>query len=153
MQEKVIIEINSQLTDQEGRVDEIGFITEGVLSHTDNRICLTYEEQLVGMEGVTTTIRAEGDEVVLLRHGPATVRQVFRKGKPDVSTYGTPFGELPMTIFPERVEYDFSGTSGRMFLEYDLNVGGEFTSHNIVEIKVRGKGKNGSSRQSKKPHH
>lgn len=112
----VIIHVQSVVN--EGTDSEtIEFQTTGQYYLKNNKIYLVYhEEHELGK--VKTTVKAQADEVLIIRSGAIRMKQRFL---PDVQTrslYKMPFGELELGV--DTKEIDIS--SGAIRLVYDMLV-------------------------------
>lgn len=136
MDKKVIVTIKSkQIVDNNEEIMEL--VTPGSFYNKENAYYLVYDEtEISGMEGTTTTVRAEDGYVNLIRFGTTSSNLKFRKGISDVSLYRTPYGVLELTIKPYIVKVNINDDGGEIKLNYELDLGGQEKSKNELLIKV-----------------
>lgn len=134
----VLVSLVGQQVDAQGEISNISLTTEG--KYYDKADCqyITYKEtQLTGLEGTTTLLKIESDQISVIRMGSVETKQVFSVGKRHNSAYITPFGTFEMTVNPWIVEAFMQEGEGRIRLEYDLELGGQPFSRNSLLMEVR----------------
>ena len=99
---------------------------------------LSYDEGgALGVDGVTTILKAQDDLVVLTRTGSLESRLEIEKGERHQCHYSTVYGDLFLGIFGETLVNDLDKDGGKLFMSYTLDVNCEFMSRNDVEITVK----------------
>lgn len=128
--------IGTQKTD-EGQEDKIEFSTEGNFYEKNGTYYIIYQESdLTGLVGVTTSLKADPQRVVLNRMGKADLKQEFSPNSYFRSNYVTPYGTILMGIWTEVVESNLTGQGGHISLKYNLYVEEELISYNTLSITV-----------------
>jgi len=140
LKKQVIITIKSKQTvDNEDQVVEL--VTPGKFYKKGNTYYALYDEtEISGMEGTTTTLKIEGDEVHLIRFGTMSTNMRFKMGVTDVSLYKSPYGIIELTVKPLSVAVDVGDSGGEVKMRYELIAGGEQKSTNELLIKIHSKG-------------
>lgn len=135
---QVIIEVRGTQRYAGGQEETITLLTAGRHYEKNGTDYFIYRETaLSGMEGTTTTLKVRADEVILVRTGTVEARQVFVLGRPHYSTYITPFGDMAIGVMPVRVDVTRHATGTTIYIEYELEIGGEWQSTNSLSIAVR----------------
>jgi uncharacterized beta-barrel protein YwiB (DUF1934 family) len=137
MAKKVLITVAAVQQTEEGDESTITLVTEGKYYKKNNAYYLLYEESAIsGMEGTTTSIKAEAGRVVLNRMGTLQFRQVFEMGQPYRGVYLTSTGFFDVQVLPSRVTVDLDSSGGSIQLEYDIEVDNQRLGFNILNIMV-----------------
>ncbi|MHB1653197.1 MAG: YwiB family protein [Desulfitobacteriaceae bacterium] len=135
---QVLISVLGTQRFPEGHEDKMEFVTLGTYHIRQGVFYLVYREsELTGMEGVTTSLRAQREHVVLNRMGATEFKQEFQPGVLHSGNYVTPFGTLWLSVLTKRLECDLTARGGRISLEYDLFVDDEFVSCNGLKITIK----------------
>ena len=81
MKKNVVISLMGVQRYDETPPDVIELVTQGQLhEEEDGALVLTYEEsELTGLEGTRTTLRIEGERVVMLREGELNTQMIFEE--------------------------------------------------------------------------
>ncbi|CUH96496.1 hypothetical protein P22_2586 [Propionispora sp. 2/2-37] len=137
---KVVIAVTGVQRDAAGEETRIELVTVGKYSRKNGTDYLLYDEsEISGMEGTNTALKIYNSHVVLLRMGKIEQKQEFRLGEKTYGTYITPFGSIPMAALTSRLEITVSenGTLGAVYIEYDLELDGQWQSTNTLGIMIR----------------
>lgn len=122
----------------DGREERSEFETSAAYYRRNGAYYLIYREsELTGLEGVTTTLRIERDNLILKRMGRVQLRQEYRQDLLSAGVYATPFGKIPMSVRTSALESDLTAMGGRITLKYDLYVDEELVSHNGLTIIIK----------------
>ncbi len=133
-----LIEIRSTVTDGEGNEDFIEMTTVGKYGIKNGKVYMSYDDSSsVGVEDVTTILKAEDDLVVLKRTGGLESRLEIEKGERHQCHYSTAFGNLSVGIFGEIVDINLDESGGKLLMKYTIDVNSELLSKNNVEITVK----------------
>ena len=109
MKKKVWLSIKGQQSTQSEEPEIVELITEGELYYKDRSNYLLYKESEVsGMEGTTTTVKVEEDQVSIIRLGTTNTHLVFKKGQRKYNRYETPYGELLLSIFTNDLSIQYN---------------------------------------------
>lgn len=104
-----------------GEIDRIHTEATGKLYEKNGSWYLVYKEPSEsGLEGVTTTIKATGNCVTILRSEPYASRIVVEPGKTFFTTYPTEGGMFDLEVRGERVAVLLRANGGEVRLQYRL---------------------------------
>lgn len=133
-----IIEIKSVVTNEDGEQDVIEMTTVGKFGVREGKAFVSYDDSnSMGVDGVTTILKADADSVVLKRTGALESRLEIERGERHQCHYSTQFGDFSVGIFGERVENMLSDKGGKLSMCYTVDVNCELMSRNNVEITVK----------------
>ncbi len=120
----------------------IEFSTDGILTEKGDTVEITYKEiEELGMNDIESTIRfkkARPNMVNLIRRGAAPASLVF-----DSNSYrqncSYNLGDIPFSfcICTNEVENTFDENGGKIFLDYEIEMHGTKTEHNIFTLKYK----------------
>lgn len=121
--------------------DIISMETDGTLEKIPGGWEIQYEEsELTGMEGVTTSIRVEKEQITLTRTGRLHSQMVFRLGVVNQSLYQMEFGALLINVCATEIRSTLSRRGGRVAMTYGIDI--EQSSSGVVEyfvdVKLKG---------------
>lgn len=135
MEKKAVISIVSNASI--GDSDKIEVVSPGAFIKLDEGYKIVYEEtELSGMEGTTTTIIVNNDEVVLEREGTTSTKMVFNEEEPSVSLYNTPYGMLELAISTDKLNVNMEDEGGELEIEYGMAVAGQSPLNTSLSLKV-----------------
>ncbi|WAH36898.1 DUF1934 domain-containing protein [Alicyclobacillus dauci] len=87
---------------------------------------VSYEEPVSDKTGdVRTTLKIEADALTWIRHGLVTWTHTFRAGEEHTSRMLVGGQAMEITTSTKRLEIDVTGHGGRVFMEYDMIMGGD----------------------------
>jgi uncharacterized beta-barrel protein YwiB (DUF1934 family) len=137
MAKKVLITVAAVQESEEGEESTITLVTEGKYYKKSNAYYLLYQESAIsGMEGTTTSIKAQAGRVVLNRMGSLEFRQVFEQGQSYRGVYLTSSGFFDVQVLPSLVAVDLDSSGGSIQLEYDIEVDNQRLGFNRLSIMV-----------------
>ena len=114
--------------------------TDGVLEVLDDGYRFHYEEtEITGMEGTHTSFELHGPVVVLTRTGSVNSEMIFEEGKPHMSLYETPFGELAVDIITNKVRTNLTENGGIMEIRFGISIDHTLTGENCFKIRMKRK--------------
>lgn len=122
-----------------GDTNRMEMMTEGRFYRKDGVSCLEYEESdAIGMGGGSKTLMmVAGRMVSLIRRGHTTTHMVFSEGKKSYNVCKTPGGSMEMGIWPTGMQLEIGEENGEITLEYELDIGGQFTGSNMISVSYR----------------
>lgn len=120
----------------------IEFATEGILTEKGNTIEITYRENKdLGMENIESTLRFKKNKptlINLIRRGSAPASLLFDT---EISRRNCTYclGNLPFSfcICTNGIENIFSDVKGRIVLDYDIEMNGIKTEHNVFTLEYK----------------
>lgn len=137
MRKEVLVTVTGTQTSEEGEEDTIKLVTTGSYFQKKSFYYIVYREsEASGMQGATTSIKAEPDRVTLNRMGTSEFRQVFQKGMHNEGNYVTPYGAMYIRVLPWKVEVDLGEGGGSIDLEYEIEAGAQKLGYNRLNITV-----------------
>ena len=130
------------LADQDLQGEVIEFSTEGTLKVTDSYAEITYKENAaLGMADIESTLRFKLNRptlVNLIRRGAAPASLIFDT---EITRRNCTYciGNLPFSfcICTNDVKNDFSENCGKILLDYDIEINGVPTEHNIFTLEYK----------------
>ena len=123
MQENILIHIESTQVQDDGTPDSIDLMCDGLFYERDGKYYIKYKEtELTGMEGASTLLKIDGEQISMTRFGTSNTHFVFQKGQVKSSYYETPYGSFLMMVSTRRAESEMGTDSGRIYLEYGLDI-------------------------------
>ncbi len=135
--EQISLKLRSVLVSEDDR-SETELLTEGTMEQEGGIWKITYEDSdATGFEGATTTITAEGSQLVsIVRTGTASSNLVIEAGKKHYCLYGTPFGDITVGIFTHKIENSLSEKGGSLYLKYTIDVNSAYMSDNEIYLDI-----------------
>ena len=135
MRQDVMISLRGKQCYLDQDPDVIELVTEGTFDYQTGCWEICYDESnLTGMEGVTTSFRCEGDQIVLTRSGKLHSQMIFREGASHDSLYQSEFGALLVTVHATKIDANVCEDGGVVDLMYDIEV--ERSSAGVVEYHL-----------------
>lgn len=151
MKKDVVISLMGVQRYDETPPDVIELVTQGQLHEEDGVLVLSYEEsELTGLEGTRTTLRIEGERVVMLREGELNTQMIFEEGQRHLSLYETPYGTMSIGVRTWSLFVEMDSSGGRLEMDYAVEVEYSIAGRNTFRIQVREvSGKKGSENDVK----
>jgi uncharacterized beta-barrel protein YwiB (DUF1934 family) len=138
VRKEVLVTVRGTRTDDAGERDTIELVTRGNYYYKNKSYYIVYDEsEISGMEGTTTSLKAERDRVTLNRMGTSGLRQVFEEGVINEAMYITSCGSMDMKVLPRRVKVELDDSGGSINLGYDLELGSARLGFNELSITVK----------------
>ena len=124
MKKNVVISLMGVQRYDETPPDVIELVTQGQLhEEEDGALVLTYEEsELTGLEGTRTTLRIEGERVVMLREGELNTQMIFEEGQRHLSLYETPYGTMSIGVRTWSLFIEMDSSGGELEMDYAVEV-------------------------------
>ncbi len=139
-EKNVMLSIVAEQTVPSGDTNRMEMMTEGRRYQSDGAFCLEYEEsEASGLGKSMTLLMVSGRIISLIRRGFTTTHMVFSEGKKSYNVYKTPAGSMEMAILPTSMEIELGDDSGEVTLEYELEIGGQYTGSNMISINYKAK--------------
>ncbi|OCA81094.1 DUF1934 domain-containing protein [Pradoshia sp. D12] len=124
--------------------ENIELITFGTLHHMPNATYIRYIEHVENNGKINTTVKYDGDEMLIIRSGAVKMRQLYKIGTETSGSYESIHGTLDLTtrtnklehtVHPETKEEIFH-VSYNLFLQQE-NVGNYSLTLTVKEEKTR----------------
>lgn len=133
-----ILSIVAEQSVPDGDTNRLEMMTEGRFYRKDGVSCLEYEESDSAGPGRSTTLMmVMGRMVSLIRRGHTTAHMVFSEGRKSYNVCQTPAGSMEMGIWPTGMMLDIGEKNGEITLQYELDIGGQFTGSNMISVSYR----------------
>ena len=123
-----------------GERDRSELLTVGTMTVRPRGVQLFYRESAAtGMEGTDTTLTLQPEKVTLSRTGTHAGMLVLEHRRRHLCSYGTPYGDLMLGVFTEKMEQEMTENGGSVRVAYTLDVGGSMLSRQELSVTVRPK--------------
>ena len=137
MKKNVLISVVTEQSLADGGSDRIELVSPGTLYEKAGSYFIVYDEsELTGMPDTKTTVRLHRDGVNVLRTGKFPSNMMFEEGKQNLSSYGTEYGDMTVTVNTERIISDISEEGGLIELIYTLELDHRHIGRNHIKITV-----------------
>ena len=138
MEDKYIISIKGfQEYDGDDNTD-VQLTTEADFEKQDGVYFIDYEEsEITGLEGTKTLIEIGDNYVSLQRNGSVNTQMLFMKDRKTSTYYNTPYGNMTVGIFTDKLNIDITENGGSVNVDYYLDINNSTRSKNNFEIEIR----------------
>ncbi len=142
MQPNVLITIEGHQTTLDEPEQTVKLTTEGQFYQKDNIWHVAYDEsEATGMAGTKTLLSVNSDgTVTLVRQGSTEMELVFVKGGRHITQMATPYGDLDVGIYTNRVETHLKSSGGSIHLGYSVDFNQQETTNTRLDLEIRLKG-------------
>ena len=139
MEDKYIVSIKGyQSYEEDNENTDVQLTTEAGFEKQDGVYFIDYEEsEITGLEGTKTSIEIGSNYVSLQRNGSVNTQMLFMKNRKTSSYYNTPYGNMMIGIFTDKLNIDVSDNGGKVNVDYYLDVNNSTRSKNNFEIEIR----------------
>ena len=104
-----------------GGTTRLETVNAGTFTEKNGYCYARYEEtEASGMAGTTTTLKWNGSQVSLIRHGAYEMHQEFTEGGTYTGDYRTPYLMIPLETKTKKVRIRKLPFGWKLQLEYDL---------------------------------
>lgn len=114
-----------------GRLSRQG--EDWLLEYTDTEA----DENTGSVTEMDVALRIGKKRVELEQKGDFANTMIFEKGLPFEGNYRTPYGDMPLSVFPLKVSSDCSASDGAVCLRYQLNSHCGLVSTNEIQLKYQ----------------
>ncbi len=136
MKHDVFITIRGeQLVD--GQTDHVEMAAKGTLEELADGYAVSYIERDGPLAGAETRLKVTGGRMEMLRTGDYASEMVLERGRRHTCSYSTPYGDLLLGVFAERVEHRIRNGSGRIEVSYTLDSNEHLASRNKLHIHIK----------------
>lgn len=136
MKQAVLITIRGEQT-VEGQSDSVEMSAKGTIEELEDGYALSYVEREGPMEGTVTRLKVSGRRVELLRLGRYGSEMILERGRRHMCSYPTPYGDLLLGVFANRVEHRIKDGSGKIEVAYTLDSNNTLASKNKLQITLK----------------
>ena len=124
--------------EEAGDGEPVEIITPASYYLKNGRHYVLYDEVVEGVPGtVKNTIKITGDSLFEVRKsGIANTRMVFEKGRMNMTSYNTPFGEMMVGIHTRDITTDVCEDRINVHISYALDVNSEPLSDCEIDVSI-----------------
>ena len=138
MYKNIIVSLVGLQINESMEPDVMELVTEGTYVKKGKSHYISFQEsETTGLEGTTTTIKATGDVLTLIRFGTVNSQFIFERGKKHLSHYDTGFGSFTVDITARNVEIDIGEHGGNIRIGYEMAVNDGERVFNDVIFEIR----------------
>lgn len=120
--------------------EAIEVITGGQYFSRAGKQYVLYDEMLEEYEGVSkNTIKFTDGIVDITKKGLTNVHMIFEEKKKNMTYYNTPFGNLMIGLYTNRIQIEEKEEDIRIVVDYALDINYEFISDCMITIVVKAK--------------
>lgn len=142
MTKDVLISIKG-LQFETGNDEPVEMIASGEYYFRNGKHYVLYEEISGEEEGqgeiCKNTLKFSDDQVELVKKGASNVHMMFQEEEKTLTYYGTPFGQLMISIFTNKIKITHKEEAIEMKLEYDLEINQSYVSDCEITILIMSK--------------
>ena len=118
----------------------IEVITGGQYFSRGGKQYVLYDEMMEEYEGVSkNTIKFTDGIVDITKKGLTNVHMIFEEKKKNMTYYNTPFGNLMIGLYTNRIQIEEKEEDIRIVVDYALDINYEFISDCVITIVVKAK--------------
>ena len=139
MENKYIVSIKGfQSYDDDDSNTDVQLTTEAEFEKQDGAYFIDYEEsEITGMGKTKTSIEIGSNYVSLQRNGAVNTQMLFMKDRKTSSYYSTPYGDMTIGIYTDKLNIDVTDDGGVVDVDYFLDINNSTKSKNNFEIEIR----------------
>ena len=131
----VLVSLQSMASVEGEESETISLITMGELVSMPAGYQLRYEETLdESLSATQVELTLENDVATMCRSGDYEVNMVFRKGHRYEGQYHTPHGTFDLALFCTKINSVADGPEGELYLQYQLDINGQFVAVHQMEL-------------------
>ncbi len=118
----------------------IEVITGGQYFSRGGKQYVLYDEMMEEYEGISkNTIKFTDGIVDITKKGLTNVHMIFEEKKKNMTYYNTPFGNLMIGLYTNRIQIEEKEEDIRIVVDYALDINYEFISDCVITIVVKAK--------------
>ncbi len=138
MKKEVLLNITG-VQGVDGNKDTVEFSTVGTMESDLTGVHFHYDEsQILKAGNIKTALNILNDgSVILERSGDLNTKLILEESKRNSCHYNTPFGEMLIGIYCNRLEVDLKENTGRVFMDYTIDSNFREISKNQVTISIK----------------
>lgn len=141
MTKDVLISISGlhfDTTDRSAEGEPVEIITPASYYLKNGKHYVIYDEVIEGVSGtIKNTVKITGDSMFEIRKsGIANTHMVFERGKMNMTTYDTPFGEMMLGIFTRDIQTRIEEEEIGIHISYSLDVNNDPLADCEIKVKI-----------------
>lgn len=138
MEQQVVISIKGVQTYENAQPDTMELVTRGIMAREAEGYRLEYEEsEMTGLEGTSTIIQVQPEQVTLTREGEFTTQMVFQEGRRHLSMYNTPYGAMTVGVNTRHLLARVDENGGEVEIDYAIEIDHAVAGRNLFRIEVK----------------
>lgn len=138
MVKNIIVKLTGLQGNESMAPEMMQLVTEGTYKKKGGAHYISFQEsETTGMEGTTTTIKASGNMLTLVRYGSVNSQFIFEQGKQHLSHYDTGFGAFTVDITARNVKIDIGEHEGKIDFGYDMAINDSGCVFNYVVMEIK----------------
>lgn len=140
MTKDVLISIKGLQFHEENGQDNLETITPGTYYKKNNSHYVVFDEVLEGYrESIKSIIKFNEKEMTLTRHGLVNVHMLFEENRKNMTSYGTPFGNIMIGIQAGDIALEEKEEELNLRVAYGLEVNYEHLADCNIEMRITSK--------------
>ncbi|MDD2973069.1 MAG: DUF1934 domain-containing protein [Lachnospiraceae bacterium] len=137
MTKEVMISIKGLQLNEEQGADNLETIIAGTYYKKNDSHYVVFDEVLEGYENtIKSIIKFNGKEMSLTRHGLVNVHMLFEEKRKNMTSYGTPFGNIMIGIEADNIDLEERENELKLQVAYDLEVNYEHLADCKIEMHI-----------------
>lgn len=110
-----------------------------VFEYTPDKAVIRYKESGLDEHNAPDTVITvlTGQVVTIQRVGKFSMNLVLEEGVTHETAYRVPEGEIPLTIYTEKIRFSFNDDGGMMLVRYTLDLNGMIRSNHTIRLAVK----------------
>ena len=138
MKNRARITVTSQMVGDDGSIEKVELVTEGMVYLKDGTTYISYDECAVtGMEGTKTLIKLTPGKIVISRFGNLKTQMIFVEGQQSVSYYDTQYGGFDVAINTLEAKVLIRDKYIHIQILYEIDFNGASTGQNNLVVEVQ----------------
>jgi uncharacterized beta-barrel protein YwiB (DUF1934 family) len=139
MKKDVLVSI-SGLQYEIDKDEAVEVISVGEYFNKNDKHYILYDEILEDYEGTTNcTIKMLDKQIDIIKRGATNVHMIFEENKKNTTFYYTPYGDLQVGIFTNKITITEEENQIIADINYGLDINCQFVSECQIQIKVTSK--------------
>lgn len=133
----MMISIKSHTYRDDDTDEPINLITFGHLSLEEGRTVLEYDETLDEESSTQHIVLVmENDSLTMIRKGLYSTQMIFGQGRRYEGLYHTPFGDMDLALFCNRLKYDLTEEGGTIDIRYQMDINGQYAAVHELSMNI-----------------
>lgn len=136
----VLVTVDTVQTDDDGSSDAFQLTAEGKFAKKNGAYLIKYSDAFIsGVDDpIVTTVKISSDNsVTVSRDGSFKSRFTLEEGRRCQCLYHTPFGEMNMGFYGEKIENLLNDSGGELKLIYTVDVNNAAINRNEMKITLK----------------
>lgn len=137
MKKEVLVAISSTQHFEGSDPEQVDLVTCALLYERGGKYYLVYDESaLTGLEGTRTTVKLDGQTVMMRRTGTYPSQMLFIENQRHVGLYETGYGTMTVSTHTSRVYNTVGEDGGQLAIDYTIEVDNNVTGEHHFEMVI-----------------